>query len=98
MSRSVLVPLGAESLPVYRSFGHLFLVAAVVAMSSALVVHGQALTGYVSGRVFDVSGKLISGAAVSLTDRGTQQKRATVTGPTGDFVFPEVLPGSFDLQ
>jgi hypothetical protein len=67
-------------------------------MSSAPVVHGQALTGYVSGRVFDVSGKLISGAAVSLTDRGTQQKRATVTGPTGDFVFAEVLPGSFDLQ
>jgi hypothetical protein len=97
MGRFVFVSDGSGSFRVGRTV-HLFLVALLSAISLAPVLHSQALTGYVSGRVFDSSGKLVPGARVSLINSSTQQSRTTQTSPTGDFVFPEVLPGSFGLQ
>lgn len=93
----VLVSDGCDRFGVFRTV-RLFLVALAVTNSLAPPLHSQALTGYVSGRVADSSGKLVPGAVVSLIDTSTQQKRTTLTSSIGDFVFPEVLPGSFDLQ
>ena len=74
------------------------LLSVLITIVSAPLIYGQALTGYVSGRILDSSGKLVSGAQVSLINTGTQQKRTTITSHGGDFLFPETLPGTFDLQ
>src|ERR1700676_1655706 len=59
---------------------------------------GQGLTGQVSGSVHDPAGKTIMGASVALVNAETGQSREANTNASGDFVFTEVLPGTFNLQ
>jgi hypothetical protein len=59
---------------------------------------GQGLTGQISGRVQDQTEKLISGSEVTLTTSSTAVRRTTITNAAGEFLFPEVLPGSFELS
>jgi len=58
----------------------------------------QGLTGQVSGNIHDPSGKPLSDALIRLTDTRTARFRDARTNDAGDFVFPELLPGTFDLQ
>lgn len=58
---------------------------------------GQGLTGQLSGRVQDPKGLPIAGADTTLISSGTGQKRVAKTNSAGEFLFPEVLPGTFDL-
>ena len=60
-------------------------------------VHGQGLTGQISGVVTDSSGGVIPGATVHIKNVGTNAARDTVTGADGTFVFPDLLAGTFDL-
>src|SRR6266478_6237760 len=59
---------------------------------------GQGLTGQVSGNIHDPSGRPVLEALVRLIDMRTARVRDARTNDSGDFVFPEVLPGTFDLQ
>jgi len=58
----------------------------------------QALTGVVSGRVFDPSGEVVSGVTVSLTDPGTGRRRDAVSNNNGEFLFSQALPASYDIR
>src|SRR3954453_5976621 len=97
MAHFVFVPDSADKCLLSGRL-RVLLAAFIVMLVSPTFLHSQALTGYVSGRVFDSSGKLITGASVALINPSTGQKRMTLTSQTGDFVFPQVLPGIFDLQ
>ena len=57
----------------------------------------QGLTGSVSGSVVDPSGSAIPGAEVTLTNVATSQSRQAKTDANGDFVFTQLLPGTFRL-
>jgi hypothetical protein len=67
----------------------------------ALGAYGQSQTGQISGLVTDPAGAAIAGARVqlsnALTDTGTNNTREFITEPNGGFVFPNLLPGSYDL-
>ena len=74
------------------------LLACIAAVAPQPAMRGQGLTGQVSGRILDPTDKLVAGADVALTSSVTGQKRVTKTNTGGEFLFPEVLPGSFDLR
>src|SRR5215471_20220013 len=58
----------------------------------------QASTGTVTGVVADQQNAVVVGAAVTLTnkDNGTTQK--TTTKEDGRYVFPNVVPGTYDVS
>ena len=74
------------------------LLVCIAGASMQQVTNGQGLTGQISGRIQDPSDKLVIGADVVLTSADTGQRRSAKTNSGGEFVFLEVLPGSFDLR
>ena len=58
----------------------------------------QINTGTVVGSVRDPQNSAIPGASVSLTNAGTGEVRNTETNDGGEFVFPAVLPGAYNLK
>lgn len=69
----------------------------VVLFAAAAVVRAQTSAGEVNGTVTDNSGGAISGAAVKLTNQGTNVTKEGQTNANGYFVFINVLPGSYVL-
>src|SRR5262249_39867177 len=74
------------------------LIASVVLLLFQYALIGQGLTGQVSGRIQDPSAEVIPDADVTLTSNVTGQVRKAKTNTAGEFVFPQVLPGSFNLR
>jgi hypothetical protein len=72
----------------------LFILTAAFAAS----ISGQGLTGSISGTVTDQSGAAIPGAEITLVNVETSQTRQTTSGGNGDFVFTQILPGTFRLS
>jgi outer membrane receptor protein involved in Fe transport len=67
----------------------------VAAFLLATAICAQAQTGGIAGRVTDESGAVLAGAAVSLT--GPAGTLETATGPTGEYSFTALVPGSYVL-
>jgi hypothetical protein len=59
---------------------------------------GQALTAQISGSVADPSGSMVVGAPIELVNTATAEKRAGVTDSQGNFVFTQLLPGTYDVR
>jgi hypothetical protein len=59
---------------------------------------GQGLTGQISGRIQDPGGLLVSGANVTITSVATGLSRTENSNSDGEFLFLDVLPGSYDLD
>jgi hypothetical protein len=57
----------------------------------------QTTSGQISGTVTDPSGAVIIGAKVTLTYELTGQQRELVTGSSGDFIFPDLVSGTYDI-
>ncbi len=55
-------------------------------------------TGTIVGTVTDQSGAVIPDATVTLTDVSTNESRTTVSGNTGQYVFVNVPPGSYNIS
>ncbi|NWF83341.1 MAG: TonB-dependent receptor [Bryobacteraceae bacterium] len=72
----------------------LFILTAALAAS----ISGQGLTGSISGTVTDQSGAAIPGAEITLVNVDTSQTRQTTSSGNGDFVFTQILPGTFRLS
>lgn len=58
---------------------------------------GQGLTGSISGNISDASGSAVPDAEITLTNVGTSQTRQGKADSSGDFVFTQLLPGTFRL-
>jgi len=76
------------------------LVAALILLLSLFTgsSSAQTVTGQISGTVTDPTGAVIPGAKVTLTYNLTEQQRDLVTDSSGVFVFPELVPGSYQLS
>ncbi len=61
-------------------------------------VQGQTVTGQIAGTVADAGGSLVPGAAVELTNQVTKQVRAFTTQANGTFIFPDLVPGDYDIR
>jgi hypothetical protein len=85
----------------WKRRGPTFLVAFltfILMASTPSASKGQGLSGQISGRVEDPSHRLVLGASVVLKSATTLREQPTETNSTGEFVFPEVLPGVFLLR
>jgi iron complex outermembrane recepter protein len=52
----------------------------------------------ITGRVLDSTGASLTGAAVTLKMKGSDQERAVSTGETGDFRFDDLIPGEYQIN
>ena len=71
-----------------------------VSMLTLLVCHSlaQVSNASISGVVRDASGAIVPDANVSLRNLQTNVERKTVTNGSGEYVFPQVLPGTYSIQ
>ena len=54
--------------------------------------------GQVTGEVTDPSGAIVVGATVTITSSQTNLARTTTTNSAGDYSFPALLPGIYNLK
>ncbi len=59
---------------------------------------GQTATATLRGTVADETGKVIPGAAVTLTQTTTGTKRTFTSSSGGDFIFTFIEPGLYDIE
>lgn len=65
---------------------------------SPTLVHAQSTGGRVIGKVSDVTGAVVGGVKVTLTNQSTGVARDTTTNNNGDYAFVEVAPGTYRLD
>ena len=73
------------------------LLLAFALLGGASFLRAQGFTGSIQGRVTDKAGKPISGATVYLTSPSMLGGRIYVVGKTGDFDFPALASGSYNV-
>jgi len=73
-------------------FGPGFVLAAVFAL------HAQSITGTILGTVKDASSAVVPGASVVLTNDETGVQTVVVSDERGDFVVPNLSPGSYTVK
>ena len=73
--------------------------ALVTLLAGGRAASAQVTTGFITGTVQDGQGGVIPGATVTLISeaRGTRSA-PTVTGPSGDFVFPNVSVDTYTIE
>ncbi len=72
--------------------------AVLIIMSPPGNLYGQGLTGQISGSVKDPTGNVIPKAQIELLNAGTGQARQGTTDEFGNFVFTELLPGTYQVR
>jgi hypothetical protein len=74
------------------------LVAILAAILTAIPLHAQTLYGSFVGNVTDAQGAIVPGATVTVTNKGTNLTRDTVTNEEGVYSLPNLPPGDYDLK
>jgi hypothetical protein len=59
---------------------------------------GQTTTGSVSGKVLDSSGAAIPNITIQLRNTATGGVRSGVSNASGDYVFPDVATGTYEIE
>lgn len=77
---------------------HQYAALAIVFVSLTMSVYAQRLDGTLRGTVQDPSGAVISGATVIATNEATSSMNTTATTSTGEYVFPNLLVGSYTVK
>src|SRR5262249_39106943 len=65
---------------------------------AATSLFAQSTAGTISGRVVDPSGAPIAAAEVHVINQVDKNTRTFTTTGTGDFVFPNLDPGTFTIS
>lgn len=60
-------------------------------------LHAQNAQGTVLGHITDPSGSAVPGVKLTLQNKGTSIKQQTTTTGSGDYVFVNVIPGTYQL-
>lgn len=74
-----------------------FILLVLLAAAQAVLL-GQGLTGQISGTVTDASGAVISDGDVTLINLNTGMRRQTKTDAEGAYLFPQLLPGRYQIE
>src|SRR5712692_6487359 len=74
-------------------------IAIVFALSIVFVAPciAQVTTGDITGRVTDPQGRVVAGATVTVTNKGTGASRTATTNDSGDYTVAELPPGKYDV-
>ena len=71
----------------------------VLSLLLALAAPASAQTfGQITGAVTDTSGAVLVGASVTVTNTGTNAVREAQTNTSGSYVFPNLLPGVYNVK
>jgi Carboxypeptidase regulatory-like domain len=83
-----------------RGLTHLFLTLLFLLVIAVPSVFSQASssTAELRGQVTDAAGAAVPGAAVTITDVGKGTSRSTTTDDSGNYVFLNLLPSSYELK
>jgi len=68
-----------------------------VLLLATLPLSGQNIAGTIVGTIRDISGGAVVGAAVTVTNEATNIAFKTQTNETGDYVAPNLAPGSYTV-
>jgi hypothetical protein len=79
-----------------RTFFVLF--AAFLVLAASGVAWSQTVQGVITGAVTDPTGAVVPGAAVTITNAGTNVSQSTTTGSDGSYRFPLVPPGTYIIE
>ena len=69
----------------------------VLATIATINVFAQSYYGGLGGTVLDQNGGALSGAKVTLINEGTNAQRSVISASAGEFVFTELVPGTYGL-
>ena len=58
----------------------------------------QTFNATVVGKVTDANGASVAGASVTITQTATNRAQSAVTNDEGEFVLPQLSPGSYTLR
>ena len=75
-----------------------FLGTIIILVGSAQPARSQSTKASLGGRVLDQNQATIIGAQVTLSGKGTNKKRTSVTNADGSFRFDELTPGEYELS
>jgi hypothetical protein len=67
-------------------------------LSAAVPVFGQQGTAELVGKVTDAQGAVLPGVAIVITNEDTGVYREVVTGPTGSYTAPQLIPGRYRIS
>jgi len=67
-------------------------------IAPTLLLRAQTSTGNIVGTVTDTTGAVLPGAAVTLTNAGTSERRATTSDAAGNYQFVNLIPGNYRLE
>src|SRR5450755_1612740 len=96
---SVLMCRLSETFAIQASKGRTMRATFVFGAVLALGFPGFAQTGgQVTGLVTDPSGSVIVGATVTVTNSQTNVGRTTTTNSAGDYTFPALQPGVYNVR
>src|SRR6202790_3239216 len=73
------------------------LVVACLISTAAVSMFGQAVNGTLLGTLTDSTGAAVSEAKVTATEVSTGIARATQSNPSGNYVFPDLSPGTYSV-
>ena len=82
--------------PDKRRLRFLLFSATIVALSVASL--SAQTFGSVTGHITDASGAAVPGAKVTLTNVATNALRITNSTDSGDYTFPDVQPGVYNIR
>jgi HAMP domain-containing protein len=81
--------------PVFALLTLLILTLMPLSATNAFAQSGSA--GTITGTVTDPTGAVVPGAMITIVDAGTKVKRTTVSNKSGQYVIPDVPPGTYDV-
>ena len=81
-----------------RNIGKRVLEQAAALLLVAWVLGAQTQTGGISGTVSDLSGAVVPGASLALTNLDTNEPRSQSSNEIGVFTFPALPPGRYRLE
>jgi hypothetical protein len=72
--------------------------AGVLALGCSAIALAQVQEGRIVGTVYDPQRSVVQGAAVTVTDTGTNVSRRVATGASGDYVVTPLNPGTYTVS
>src|SRR5215475_961288 len=80
-----------------KASGSLIAVLLTVGLTPSLAC-AQVLYGSLVGNITDQNGAVVSGATVTITNKGTGQLREAVSNESGEYSISNILPGDYDVK
>src|SRR5512133_3435594 len=76
----------------------LLIVIALTLIPAAPLLHGQAISGDLTGTVLDATGAAIPNAKVDAVNTATNVTQSTVTNANGEYRLSNLQPGTYTIQ